>query len=330
MVEVTLERESESVAQQAFVRLAEREQNPSLRMVGHRLRGLSALMTGDSAAAVDDARRAIALYQPKRDRALAFLYGHDVRIAAQSNLALGLWHRGQAEQSLQLGREAIAAAGAFGHANTLAFALAQGGLLSNALCRRAPAVEEHAARLLDVAKEFDLQFWTVFARYYLGWARAAQGRDEEGVALMQDFLTRLLAMNFRLWTPFMFAQLAEVHGRLGAFDEGLRLLDQGKAIMEGGERWLEAEHHRVNGGLMKAKSMEREAEACCRLGLEIARGQEAKLLELRAATSLARLWQGQGKVAEARDLLAPIYGWFTEGFDLADLKDAKALLDELA
>jgi predicted ATPase len=127
--------------------------------------------------------------------------------------------------------------------------------------------------------------------------------------------------------------LAEAYGEAGTAEEGLKLLDEAEAVMEtGGERWYEAEQHRIKGELLLARSARNRAKAAAafRHAIEVARGQEAKSLELRAATSLARLWQTQKKTAEARDLLAPVYGWFTEGFDTADLKDAKALLDELS
>ena len=133
--------------------------------------------------------------------------------------------------------------------------------------------------------------------------------------------------------PYFLAFLAEAYGTLGEPEAGLAVLTEALTLIETtGERWYEAELHRLKGALLLQQSSDNQAEAesCFHHALAIAQNQQAKSLELRAATSLARLWQRQGKIQEARDLLAPIYNWFTEGFDTLDLKDAKALLDELA
>jgi len=159
-----------------------------------------------------------------------------------------------------------------------------------------------------------------------------QGQGEAGIAQMRAGMATWEAMGNELYRPYQLLQLAEVYGTVGQAEEGLRVLVETRAAVPHGKgRFYEAELARLEGTLRLARSTEShmEAETCFRQALAIAHRQEAKSFELRAATSLAHLWQSQGKRAEAYDLLAPIYGWFTEGFDTADLQEAKALLEEL-
>jgi len=160
-----------------------------------------------------------------------------------------------------------------------------------------------------------------------------QGQVEEGIAQMSQAVAAYRAMGTMNLTTFMLASLAEVHGRAGQSEEGWRVLAETLAVVDQtDERFWEAEIHRLKGELLLSQTTAdaQQAEACFRYALSTARRQQAKSLELRAAMSLSRLWQQQGKRAEAHALLAPVYGWFTEGFDTADLQEAKALLDALA
>jgi predicted ATPase len=166
-----------------------------------------------------------------------------------------------------------------------------------------------------------------------GWARAEQGQGEEGMTQIRQGLTATRAAGAGIVRPYFLALLSEAYRKAGQTEEGLRVVAE--ALSEGdetGQRYYEAELHRLQGELLLAQAGNNRtvAEACFHQGISIARSQQAKSLELRAATSLARLWQQQGKREEARQVLAAVYNWFTEGFDTADLKDAKALLDELA
>jgi predicted ATPase len=165
-----------------------------------------------------------------------------------------------------------------------------------------------------------------------GWAMAAQGQGAAGLAHMRQGLSAYEATGAAVFRPYYLAFLAEAYGQVGQTGEGLTLLDEAlAAVHKTGERFCEAELYRLKGELLLVCSAENhgEAEACFQQALTVARQQQARSWELRAATSLSRLWQQQGKQAEAHALLAPIYGWFTEGFDTADLQDAKALLEEL-
>jgi predicted ATPase len=162
---------------------------------------------------------------------------------------------------------------------------------------------------------------------------AQVGETERALIRMEPGLAAYRATSAELWLPYFLALVADVHAESGQPSRGLCLLDDALAMLERtGEHWCTAEPNRLRGELLLLvpDPNTADAELTFRRALAVARGQDARLWELRAATSLARLWREQDKCGEGRDLLAPVYGWFTEGFDTADLKDAKALLDELA
>ena len=166
--------------------------------------------------------------------------------------------------------------------------------------------------------------------FFSGWATADGGELEQGIALMEQGLALFSAVR-QVNRPYMLAVLANAKADFGKPDEGRELLKDALALTEvSGERWWQAELHRLRGRLLVEHRQHDEGEACFRLAIEVSAGQRARTLELRAATSLARLWSDRGKNADAHGLLAPIYGWFTEGFDTLDLIEAKALLDRLA
>jgi len=163
-----------------------------------------------------------------------------------------------------------------------------------------------------------------------GWALAERGQFDEGIGRLRDGGDAYQATGANLESPHWFALLAEAYGKAGRVEEAQAVLREALALVERtGIRYHEAELHRLLGELFLGRAEER-ADACFRRALKIARQQHAKSWELRAAVSLARLWKSQGRRGEARELLAPVYGWFTEGFGTADLKNAKDLLDELA
>ena len=165
-----------------------------------------------------------------------------------------------------------------------------------------------------------------------GWALAMQGQEEEGLAQIRQGIAAVRATGAALTIPYLCTLLADVSAHLGHTEEGLQVLAEAHTLMEQQhERWWEAEIYRLRGVLLlrQTGTSQAEAEAWLRRALDVARHQEAKSLELRAAISLSRLWQQQGKRNEARGLLAPIYGWFTEGFETPDLGEAKAFLVEL-
>ena len=227
--------------------------------------------------------------------------------------------------------EALARAQELAHPFSLAFARHFAARMHQ-LRREARAAQEQAAAAIALSREQGFAFFLAVGTIVRGWALAAQGQTAEGIAQIQQGLAAHRATGAGLDRAHHLALLAEAYGRASQAGMGLEVLAE--ALAEGcnhGERYYEAELYRMQGQLRMARAVEcdGEAEACFQQALQVARRQKAKSLELRAAISLSRLWQ-QGKRKEARQLLDPIYRWFTEGFDTADLQEAKALLDELS
>jgi predicted ATPase len=194
--------------------------------------------------------------------------------------------------------------------------------------RDAPQLRQRTAELVTLAAEHGFAMWQAAGAVLDGWALAERGRAPEGIARIEDSFDAYRATGAGLFVPYVLALLGTTRGAAGEAAEGQRplaeALDAGRAS---GERWFEAEVYRLKGELSLAAGDRAAAEVCFRSAIGFARERAAKLWELRAATNLARLWREQGRRAEASDLLAPIYGWFIEGFDSPDLRDAKALLD---
>jgi predicted ATPase len=199
-------------------------------------------------------------------------------------------------------------------------------------CRDVPAVHEHAEAAVALSTEQGFTLWAAWGTSWHGWALAMQGQGGEGLAEVRQGIAACRATGTVLYAQYFCTVLAEVCAHLGYTEDGLQALAEAHILMEQHEdRWWEAEICRLQGVLLlrQTGTPQAEAEAWLQRALDVARRQEAKALELRAAMSLGRLWQQQGKRQEAYDLLAPIYHWFTEGFDTADLQDARALLAEL-
>jgi tetratricopeptide (TPR) repeat protein len=193
------------------------------------------------------------------------------------------------------------------------------------------ALGEQADQLVSLTIEQGFRQWHAQGTIYRGWVQARNGNVAEGVPLLRSGISAFRASGTEAWLPHFLALHASACDLAGKAEDGLSLLDEAMQIVDKtGERWLEAELHRLRGQLLLRRGHAEAAEDRYREALGIAREQEAKLWELRAATSLARLWRDQGRRGEAHELLAPVYGWFTEGFDTPDLKGAKALLAELA
>jgi predicted ATPase len=191
-------------------------------------------------------------------------------------------------------------------------------------------LDERADELVAVATEHGFPFWGALGEIYRGWVRVKMGDVDEGIAPLRRSLSRYRATGAQLYVPYYIDLPASVDEIAGQFEEAVNLLDEALQIVERtGERWFAAELNRLKGRLLLRQGHPEVAEKLYCRALNIAREQEAKLWELRAVVSLARLHRDQGRRAEARDLLAPVYGWFTEGFDTPDLKETKALLDAL-
>jgi predicted ATPase len=254
-------------------------------------------------------------------------------VYCRSFSAYTLWLLGYPDQALVRSHEAVTLAQQVAYPFSLCQTL---GILAqfHQFRREVPAVQEHAEASMHLAMEKGFSLQTVRGAFWRGWALAQQaGQAQEGIEQLTQGLIAFRATGAEMARPYYLALLAEAHGTMGQPVEGLVTLTEALALVDTtGERWYEPELHRLKGVLLLQQSSSNQtgAESCFQQAIAIAQDQQAKSLELRAATSLAKLWQQQGKRQEAHDLLAPVYNWFTEGFDTADLKDAKALLDALA
>jgi predicted ATPase len=288
---------------------------------------------GRLAQARGQLERSLALFDPARHRVLGTDYSDDTRISGLSWLANTLLVLGFPDQALARSREALAEARGLRHVS-LALALTVGGCWIRCLAGDPQALSEHAEELVALSTGEEIPFYLTLGRLFRGWALAAGGGGaEEGIALMQEALAAFRATGAGTGVPHYLGLLAEAHRTAGVPECGLDLLGEGLALVEcTGERWCEAELQRLRGELLlalRARNTLAEAETCFHRAVTVARDQGARWWELRAATGLARLRRDQGRVAEARGLLAPIYAAFTEGFAFPDLVEARALLEEL-
>jgi class 3 adenylate cyclase/predicted ATPase len=246
--------------------------------------------------------------------------------------ALVLWCLGYPDQALARSQETVTLAQQMARPHSLVFALRSAAVFHQ-LRLEVHCTQERAEAAISLAKEQGFPQWMAFGSILRGWALAHQGQVKEGIEQIHRGLVAYRATGAEAMRPYFLALLAEAYGTTGEPEAGLTVLTEALALVDTtGERLYEAEIHRLRGELLLQQNSanQAEAEACFQHALTIAHDQGAKAWELRSVTSLARLWQQQGKCNEARQLLGDVYGWFTEGFDTADLKDAKALLDELA
>jgi adenylate cyclase len=304
---------------------------------------------GEFAQAREHAEQGLAFYDPQQWRSHTFLYGNDTGIGCLIICALALWHLGYPDQALAMSREALDQAQALGHPFTLVFALHFKGLLHQ-LRREAPLAREHADSVLRISVERGFAMYLAWGTMLRGWALAqghpergpdavVKGRVKEEIGQMRSGIDQMHA-GIAAWRatgaavtlPGSLASLAQACGQAGKVGEAGSLLDEALYLVnENGERCWEAELYRLKGELLLLRGeKEAQAEACFQRAIDVARRQRARSWELRAATSLARLWQGQHRKEEACVLLQGVYDCFSEGFDTVDLEDAGALLDALA
>jgi len=315
-----------------FLSSAQSQPSSGPLLVAHRILAGSLIYSGDYRAALAHAETAASLYRPDEHRDSAFHYGQDIGVSALVYLSWALWHRGYPDQSARAADRALAYSRQLGHAHTLAYALGFAGRAA-VFARDVATVCASGNDCVALASEHGFAHWAATGRILQGWADAQKGEAAAGIARIRDGLAADEATGTRLSTPFYLALLAEALALAGKVEEGLAALDDALAKAGvSGVRGCDAEIHRLRGELTARLPHPdpAKAEDSFRTALAIAREQGTRGYELRAATSLARLWGEQGRRTEALDLLAPVYGWFSEGFDTADLKEAAALLAELA
>jgi class 3 adenylate cyclase/predicted ATPase len=314
--------------------MAHQMQNAAMLCAAHRALGSTLLVLGAPAEAHSHFTQGIALYDPQQHGSSAFLYGEDTGVACRMHDAWALWRLGYPDQALVRSHEAVTLAQHIAHPLSLGFSLGTAAVFHQ-FRREVRCTQERAEATRSVATEQGFSFWIAVSSMLHGWAVAHQGQAQEGIDQIRRGLRALQTTGAETWRLYFLMMLAEIHGTLRQSEAGLTVLNEALILADTpGARWYEAELYRLKGELLlqlqQSADNQVEAEFCFHHALEIARNQQAKSFELRTATSLARLWQQQGKRGEARQLLGDVYGWFTEGFDTLDLKEAKALLEKLA
>ena len=315
---------------QQILRRAEAGSAGFPRLLGHRLLGTAALAVGWLSEAQEHLQIAQELCTDSTEEAAGPLYAQDTRVAIAAYHALTLWHLGYPDQALRRAEEAETRARQLRHANTLGYAMYHAGWLYGLMLRHAP-LEACGRALLELAERHGHELWGASGRLFMSWRQIVEAPDAGAIAGFEDALAGYRAVPMGLALPLFFSVLAEGYGTIGAPECGLGLFDKALTpVKEREDRLNEAELHRIRGELQRQQGAGRASEACFEEAIAIARSRQNRSFELRAAVSLARRWSSKGRTAQARDFLAPVYAWFTEGFDTADLKDAKALLAELA
>jgi len=307
-----------------------RQRNDSRGLIlSHQSCGSGYLMRGRFALSRSLLETVSSLYNPAIHDSLGAQTGSHPHVVAEGILGVTLLCLGFPDQAVARTNAAIAEARRLAYPPTLASTLMLSEIVLS-LAGDNEALKEPADELVTVASEQGVPWWGTVGTIYRGWVKAKIGEVTEGISLLRSGLAAYRASGAELWMPHHAALLAKAHDIAGQTEEALSALDDALQIAgRTGERWLEAELHRHKGQLLRRHGHTAAAEELYRKALSVSDEQEAKLWQLRAATSLARLWGEHGRRGEARELLAPLYGWFTEGFDTADLKEAKALLDQL-
>ncbi len=321
---------------QQLLALAQDVADPGLQLEAHRATGATLYYLGDFAAAQEHVDAAMALYKPEQRGAHVALYRQDPGVACLSYSAWNLWCLGYPDQAFERMHQAIDLANEPLHPFSLAWALNFAARLHE-LRREGQAAERQADAVIALATEQEFTYWLAWGTVMRGWALGVQGQAQVGLVEIRKGIAAIRATGTEIARSQDLGLLAAAQQSVGQIENGLATITDAFAfVAQTDERYFEAELHRLRGSLIlqtqaadPAAKIEADAEACFQAAIEIAKRQQAKSFELRASTELARLWQRQNKRAEAKRLLAAVYGWFTEGFDTVDLQASKALLDEL-
>ena len=309
--------------------VAQRAQDPALLLEAHHTLWATLTILGELTSAWTHMEQGFALYDPHKHKHHAFLYGgHDPGVCCGGHAADVLGLLGYPDQALRRSQDALSLARELSHPSSIAHALSFAAWFHQLRGER-EAVQARVAEGMALATEQGFSPRRAQADFLQGWLLVEQGHREVGIAQM----IAARAAGRGRWDGHIAVLLADTYGKEGQTAAGLRVVNEELSRLQiTGARFYEAELYRINGELLLRQAVPDEelAETCFEKAIEVARRQQAKSLELRAAMRLSRMWKRQGKKEEARQLLAEIYGWFTEGFDTADLKQAKLLLEELA
>jgi len=314
------------------LRLAYQVDDPVIEALGHWFLGFLLMCVGEFARALSYLDKVTAFYDPQQHhRTFVYLRGSDAGVGALAYQACCLWALGYPDQALERSNDALALAWELDHPFTLQDALCFGGCVIGAMRRDGAAVKEHSDAMRRLSNENNIVGWSGTGKRYGGEALILLGQNEEGISQIRQSFADMQSIGIQLHFSGSYGAIGMAQLKEGRPVEALETLDRAVKLIEKlDERIWEAEIHLLRGDVLVAMGGEVEAESSYQRAIQIAQGQKAKSWELRAATALALLWQKQGKPEQARQLLAGIYDWFTEGFDTADLKMARDLLDELA
>jgi predicted ATPase len=317
--------------------LAQHTQNPIRRLWAHYIQGETLYNMGEFLSAQTHLTSDLTFYDPRRQAGRTLGAVQDPAMSCLASAALVLWLLGYPDLAVKKQEEALTLARQLNHPFSLVWALSFG--LRLAVLRRDAQSVQTQAEVVRLSTEHGFPFWSACVTILRGRAQLepgsepveAQKQAEAGIARIRQGLAAYLATGAKAWQSYFLVYLAEAYQKAGRVEEGLNILAEASAIVtRTGERMYAAEIHRLKGELLLQGDVEAKAEECFRQAIEVARRQQARSWELRATMSLCRLWQTQGKKEDAHRLLAEIYGWFTEGFDTADLQEARPLLEALA
>jgi predicted ATPase len=285
---------------------------------------------GEPERGLHHAEQAVAHYDPEKHRLSAFRNFQDIKPTAMSWAAVAHWLLGYPDRAVATIEDAIAYARGLEHPYTLSFPLMYAVVVSF-LGRDLPALERSIQEEHQLCAEYGYQLWLVYLVANQGWVLAERGEPERGVAMILESLATREAIGARVFETLSYGMLIETYIRAGRPADALEAVAKGLDFAEStGERFYEAELHRLGGDVHSMARCREDAERSFERAIDVARAQVARSFELRATLSLARLLRDQGRKQEGRRRLAAIYDWFTEGFDTPDLRDAKALLDDLS
>jgi predicted ATPase len=314
-----------------FLALAKKDGTAAPLVAGYRMMGNALSCTGDLVPARENYDKGLALYHPAEHRRLATRFGQDLRVGILIQRSVTMWMLGYPNAAQADVNQALADAREIGQAGTLMVALCITSL-ARILCGNFSVAEAQSDEVIPLAKEKVSPIWEGFGMMNRGCVLQAYDRDAEAVEVTTAGMAVYRATRATVYLPFFLSHLSVSYARLGRFEDASRCIHEAMNRVETTkERWCEAEVIRIAGeiALLSREPDEAKAQTYFERALAVARQQQAKSWELRGAMSLARLWRDQGKRVEARELLAPVYGWFTEGLDTRDLKQAKGLLEEL-
>jgi predicted ATPase len=299
--------------------------------IAHRIMGTTCVTTGEFSKGLQHLERAQALYDAQQHPDYRFQYGQDIGVAALCYMSWAQWHLGYVEQALETAAKAIKRAEQLSHPHTLVYAVCHArGFID--FFRRAYATQSYASSIVSLCIENGFSHWLNCGRIFEGWAKICGDNVEQGIEMLRAGVAGWQQKGARLWLPIFLTMEAEACLKTNRVDAAMKAIEEAILISEEtGERLAIAEVLRVKASILQAAGLSeaKQIETVLLNSLEIARGQQARCWELRAACDLARLWQGQGEASKARRLFRAVYNQFTEGFETADLRAARACMNTL-